>query len=188
MQSEPTTYRPTLESFRSYVALLVRSYWNPRLQGKADTSDVVQQTLVRAWQGLDEFRGQTDAEFRAWLRRILTNCLADLARTFSRDKRALAKERSLDAMVTQSSARLEAWLDDQQSSPDQRAQRAEQLAELAEALAALPEAQQEAIALHHLHGLGIAEISELMDRTPAAVGGLLKRGLHTLRAGFESRG
>jgi RNA polymerase sigma-70 factor (ECF subfamily) len=187
MQSESTGQRPTLEEFRSYVALLARSYWNPRLQGKLDPSDVVQQTLVQAWQGRDEFRGQTDAEFRAWLRRILTRCLADFARNYSRDKRAVARECSLDA-VTESSARLEAWLDDQQSSPEQRASRAEQLVQLADALETLPEAQQEAVALHHLHGLSVAEIGQLIDRTPTAVAGLLKRGLRALRSEIDSGG
>ena len=42
-------------------------------------------------------------------------------------------------MVADSSVRLEAWLDDQQSSPQERAERDEQLAQLADALAALPE-------------------------------------------------
>jgi RNA polymerase sigma-70 factor (ECF subfamily) len=188
MQSESTSGRPALESFRGYLALLARSHWNPRLQGKLDPSDVVQQTLVQAWQGLDGFRGQTDGEVRAWLRRILTHCLADHARSFSRDKRSLARERSLEDQVTESSSRLEAWLDDQQSSPDERAERAEQLVELAAALEALPEAQQEVIALHHLHGLGLAEIGQLIGRTPAAVGGLLKRGLRTLRSEIELGG
>ena len=91
-------------------------------------------------------------------------------------------------MVADSSARLEAWLDDQQSSPQERAERDEQLVQLADALAELPEAQQEAIVLHHLHGLGIAEIGQLIDRTPVAVAGLLKRGLRTLREQFESGG
>jgi RNA polymerase sigma-70 factor (ECF subfamily) len=188
MQPEFTSHRPSLECFRSYVVLLARSYWNPRLQGKLDPSDIVQQTLTQAWQGLDDFRGETDAEFRAWLRRILTRCQADFVRGFARDKRALARECSLDAMVTDSSARLEAWLDDQQSSPQERAERDEQLVQLADALAELPEAQQEAIVLHHLHGLSISEIGLVIDRTPVAVAGLLKRGLRTLREQFESGG
>lgn len=186
MLSESTSQRPELECFRSYVGLLARSFWNPRLQGKLDASDVVQQTLMQAWQRRDDFHGETNAEFRAWLRRILTNCLADVARRFGRDKRTISKERSLDAAVTESSSRLEAWLDDARSSPQVRVERDEQLVQLAIALEALPESQQEAITLHHLHGLSIAEISQLIDRSPAAVAGLLKRGLRGLREQFES--
>ena len=87
MQPESTSQRPSLECFRSYVVLLSRWYWNPRLQGKLDPSDIVQQTLIQAWQGLNEFRGESKVEFRAWLRRILTRCQADFVRGFARDKR-----------------------------------------------------------------------------------------------------
>ena len=87
MQPESTSHRPSLECFRSYIVLLARTYWSPRLQGKLDPSDIVQQTLTQAWQGFDDFRGETDAEFRAWLRRILTRCQADFVRGFARDKR-----------------------------------------------------------------------------------------------------
>lgn len=176
---------PKLDGYRGYLVLLARWHWNPRLQGKLDPSDVVQQTLVQAWQAIDDFRGETEAELRAWLRRILTRCLADLAREFGRDKRDLGKEQTLDAIVDESSRRLEAWLDDQQSSPQDRAERSEQLVLLAEALAELPDAQQAAVTLFHLHGLSVAEIAEQLERTPAAVAGLLKRGLRTLRIRFD---
>lgn len=186
MLSESTSQRPELECFRSYVVLLARSLWNPRLQGKLDASDVVQQTLMQAWQRRDDFRGESNAEVRAWLRRILTNCLADVARRFGRDKRTVSRERSLDAAVTESSSRLEAWLDDARSSPQVRVERDEQFVQLANALETLPESQQEAVTLHHLHGLSIAEIGQLIDRSPAAVAGLLKRGLRRLREQFEA--
>jgi RNA polymerase sigma-70 factor (ECF subfamily) len=178
---ETSNSLPTLERFRSYLILLARWQWNPRLQGKLDPSDVVQQALVQAWAGLKEFRGRSDLEMRAWLRQILNRCLVDLVRDFERQKRDVQREVSLDARLHDSSARLEAWLDDQRSSPEERASRHEQLERLADALAKLPEAQQEAITLHHLHGLAVPEIAGLMDRSATAVAGLLKRGLRTLR-------
>lgn len=186
MQPDATSSQPSLDQYRSYLVLLARWHWNPRLQSKLDPSDVVQQTLVQAWQGLKDYRGETEAELRAWLRQILTRCLADVARNFGAEKRDLAKERSLDVVVTESSARLEGWLDDQQSSPEEKAQRNEQLVKLADAMAALPDAQQEAVALFYLHGMSVAEVSELMDRSTAAVAGLLKRGLRALRVSLTA--
>jgi RNA polymerase sigma-70 factor (ECF subfamily) len=186
MQPDATSNQPSLDQYRSYLVLLARWQWNPRLQGKLDPSDVVQQTLVQAWQGLNDFHGNTDTELRAWLRQILTRCLADAARNFGMQKRDLTREQSLDVMVPESSVRLEAWLDDQKSSPQEQAERNEQLVQLAMAIGQLPDAQQEAVTLFHLHGMSVAEISDLMDRSTSAVAGLLKRGLRTLRTELET--
>ena len=182
---------PQLAPFRGYLLLLARLHWNPRLAGKLDPSDVVQQTLVQAWKGLSDFRGQTEAEMRAWLRQILARQLANLARDFGRENRDIRREISLDAPaggVDDSSARLEAWLGDDQSSPSQRADRNEHLRRLADALAGLPEPQQEAVTLHHLHGLPVNDIALRLQRSPAAVAGLLKRGLRALRIALSADG
>src|SRR5437868_1420523 len=46
---------------------------------------------------------------------------------------------------------------------------------------ALPDAQRRALELRHLHGRPLADIAREMGRTPAAVAGLLHRGLAQLR-------
>jgi RNA polymerase sigma-70 factor (ECF subfamily) len=171
----------TLERFRAYLYLLARMQMDPRLQGKLDPSDLVQQTLLQALQALDQFRGRSDAELAAWLRQILAHQLANATRDLGRAKRALARECSLEAALEQSSARLEAWLAAEQSSPSQQAQRKEQVLQLAEALASLPEAQQEALTRHYLQGWSLEEIGRHLGRSPAAVAGLIKRGLKQLR-------
>src|SRR5438105_13470847 len=96
-----------VEDYRDYLHLLARLHLDPRLQGKVDASDVVQQTLVKAHQAREQFRGQTAAEQAGWLRRILVNTLIDAARKFGRE---LDLERPLEQNVHASSARLEAWL------------------------------------------------------------------------------
>ena len=100
----------------------------------------------------------------------------------------LARERSLEAALDQSSARLEAWLAAKQSSPSQRAERNEQALRLAAALAELPEAQREALVLQHWHGWSLAQIAEHLGRTPDAAAGLLKRGLQQLRTLLQDEG
>ena len=74
---------------------------------------------------------------------------------------------------------------DSASSPSQRAATNEQLFRLPEALEALPGAQREAIVLHHLQGLKLAETAEVLGRTESAVGGLLRRGLKRLHELLE---
>ena len=82
-----------LGRFRSYLRLLARLHLDPRLRGKVDPSDLVQQTLLQAYRARDSFRGHTQAELAGWLRRILARNLAHAVRDLTRGKRDVARER-----------------------------------------------------------------------------------------------
>jgi RNA polymerase sigma-70 factor, ECF subfamily len=170
-----------LEPFRAYLRLLARLNLAPQLRSKLDPSDVVQQTMLQAYQALDQFRGRSEAECAAWLRRILARTLAQAIRDLRRGKRDLARERSLQVSLDASSARLESWLAADESSPSHRVERGEQAMRLATALEQLPGAQREALVLQHWQGLSLTEIGEHLGRSPEAVAGLIKRGLKQLR-------
>ena len=179
----PPTDSPVLapERFRAYLRMLAELQLGHGAPAKIDPSDIVQQSLLDAHRDRDHFRGRTEAEMAAWLRQILACNLADAARLLGRGKRDTARERSLEAALDASSARLEAWLAAEQSSPSERAERNEAIVQLVDALALLPEANRQALVLRHCQGLSLAEISARLGRTPPAVAGLLKRGLAELR-------
>jgi RNA polymerase sigma-70 factor (ECF subfamily) len=175
----------TLERFRAYLRLLAQLHLDPRLRGKLDPSDVVQQTLLQAHQAWGRFRGHSPNELAAWLRQILARNLIHAVRDLGRAKRDVHREVPLAAALDASSSRLEAWLAAEHSSPSQRAERNEDALRLAEALDRLPEAQREALILQHWHGWSLSEIGERFGRSTAAVAGLIKRGLKQLRQDLQ---
>lgn len=175
-----------LQRYREYLLLLARSQFPRRLRAKLDSSDVVQQTLLEAHRDLEQFRGTTDSELAAWLRQILARNLANVARDWDRQKRDVNREQALEQKLTQSSARLEAWLSDGAISPSQQVMRNEQIVHLASALMCLSEEQRQAIELRYLQGMPIREIAEQMEKSTSAIGGLLHRGLSDLRQRMKS--
>jgi RNA polymerase sigma-70 factor (ECF subfamily) len=170
----------SLRRYREYLGLLARLQLGRRPTGRFDPSDLVQQTLLEAHQRWEQFQGG-DRERAAWLRQILAHNVADAFRAQGRARRDITQERSLEAAMDASSARLGGWLAADQSSPSERADREERAVLLADALSRLPESQREALILHYWEGRTLAEIAGDLDRTPAAVAGLLKRGLQHLR-------
>jgi RNA polymerase sigma-70 factor (ECF subfamily) len=171
----------SLDRYREYLLLLARVRLDARLRGKLDASDVVQQTLLEAYQARAQYRGHTVGEQAAWRRQILARNLANAVRDLGRAKRDVARERALSAALDESASHLEAWLAAEQSSPSQRAERHERAVRLAEALAALPDAQREAVVLRHWQHMSLADIGQQLNCTTAAVTGLLHRGLKNLR-------
>lgn len=180
----PVEWHP--ERYRALLQLLVRQYHlNPLLQRRFDSSDLVQETLLRAHAHRDQFRGTTEAEQVKWLQEILANVLTDEVRKARAQKRDVALEQSLQAIVSESSARLEAYLADGQSSPSQQAERNELLLRIAAALEQLPEDQREVLILRDLRGASVGQIAGQLGRTEKSVAGLLLRGRRKLRELLE---
>lgn len=187
MASTEVRSASSFERYRQYLRLLAGAQIDPRLMGKIDLSGIVQQTLLEAHQAKEQIKDEPSAKRLAWLRRVLAHNLADEIRKLKSGKRDARREQSLQAAIERSSVRLEAWLVAGGSRPDARLERQERVVQLAAALDRLPEAQREALVLQHWQGWSLVEIADHMGRTPAAVAGLLKRGLSQLRVEMQSQ-
>jgi RNA polymerase sigma-70 factor (ECF subfamily) len=170
-----------LERYRSYLLLFAETRLDMRLRGTVDPADAVQQCLMKAYQARQQFRGTTEGELVAWLRQILARELLHLVRDLRRARRDVTREKSLERALDESSARLDQWIAAEQSSPSQHVARVEQELLVSAAVQSLPAAQRDAVVMYYWKGWKPAEIGRHMDRTAAAVAGLLHRGLERLR-------
>jgi RNA polymerase sigma-70 factor (ECF subfamily) len=178
----PAALGRLLELYDNYLGLLARVQLGRRLQGKAEAADLVQDTFLKAHRDFPRFRGQTEAEFVAWLRRLLATSFAALVRRYlGTQARDIRLERELGGELERSSHALDGGLIAPQSTPSQQASRREQAVLLADALRRLPDHYAEVIILHHLDGLSLAQVAQRLGRTEHSVEKLWTRALLRLR-------
>jgi RNA polymerase sigma-70 factor (ECF subfamily) len=172
-----------LELYRSYLELLARLQLGRLLQGKADPSDLVQDTFLAAHAHFAQFHGSSEEELAGWLRQILASRLANLVRHFCGTRRRDVRlESRLEQELNQSSRALDQRLQTAQSTPSQRASRREQAVLLAAALDRLPEHYREVLVLHHLEGRSLPEVAQRLGRSLNSVKNIWLRALAQLRS------
>ena len=81
------------------------------MQGKVDPADLVQEVFLEAHRQIRNFRGTTEAELLAWLRRILAGQIALMLRRYLGTKgRDVTLERDLVGQLDESSQAMgRAW-------------------------------------------------------------------------------
>ncbi len=167
---------------RSYINLVARAQVETWLQAKVDASDLVQQTMMDAHQGFANFRGNTEGEWRAWLRRILDNNTFDFVRQFKgTEKRQINKEFRFQMPKADDSESPRYEPSANVESPSQFVLRQEQEILIADAIGQLDEDYQEVILLRNLQRLSFNDIAERMGRSRPAVQMLWMRAVKKLQ-------
>ena len=175
-----------LESYSNYLTLLARVQIGRRIQGKVDAGDVVQEVFLEAHRQIAHFRGTTEAELVAWLRKILAGQLALTLRRYLGTKgRDVNLERELGYQLDQSSQAMDGGFVASTSTPSQHVSRREQAVLLADALDRLPPDYREVIILRHLESLPFAEVASRMGRSEDSVQKLWVRALASLRKSMD---
>ena len=181
------TSSPSLVAqYEPYLRMLARTRMRRAYQAKMGASDVVQQAMLQAVQAFEQFRGQTEEEFMAWLRQILARHLCHVDRDLHRDKRDIRREHSMEQQLAASSMRIRNLLAGDGPTPSQNVLLGEHVMRLSQAIDRLPESQGEAIRLHYIEGLKLSEVAEQLGKTSGAIAGLMHRGMKTLRAQLGS--
>ena len=152
-----------------------------------DAEDLVQETLLAAWRGLDRFEGR--ASLRAWLYRIATNrCLNALRDRARRPQTARTMTEPPEPTRRTEPIWLEPYpdallVDLPVRSPGPAARyEARESIELAfmVALHNLPPRQRAVLVLRDVLGFKTAEVADMLDTGEASVKGALQRARATL--------
>ena len=179
---------------RSYVGLRARIQMEKRLQGKVDASDLVQQSMLDAHRGFEEFSGTTPDEWFAWLNRVVARNAVDLVRHYIvAERRAIGREHSLQG---NGSADSDAAMPHEPAAaaqtPSQVVMQWERQLELAAAIERLPADYREVVVMRNILQLPFEEVARRLGRTTGAAQMLWMRAVEKLRgemrgASMESR-
>jgi RNA polymerase sigma-70 factor, ECF subfamily len=174
---DPSALARLLEPYRAYLTLVARRSIGPELAGKVGVSDVVQETFLAAQRGAGTFRGQTEPQWRAWLKTILLHHLAN-----QRRHHAVEQRRGPRLAPGSSPGRHVPPEVDLVTPPSRHLMRRERDVALAEAIGRLPDHYRRVIGWHHDDRLTFVEIAGRLGTSPDAAQKLWARALIRLRA------
>jgi RNA polymerase sigma-70 factor (ECF subfamily) len=154
--------------------------------GSVDAEDAVQETIIRAWRGLDRFEGR--AALRSWLYRIATNVCLDMLDSRKRRARPMDLGPACEPIAENLNVPELSWIEPM---PDDRLVPAGDPADVTEtretirlafvaALQHLPPRQRAVLILCEVLRWKAAEVAELLDTSVASVTSALQRARATL--------
>jgi RNA polymerase sigma-70 factor (ECF subfamily) len=170
-----------LERHRQRLGRMVAVRMDPRLAGRVDPSDVVQEALAEAAGKLDAYLDGRPLPFYAWLRRIAWERLVALQRRHVYARRRSVGREEPGGLPEQSALELAERLFARGSSPSRQAQRGELRERVRAALAALPDRDREVLVLRYLEGLSNADAAAVLGVSEGALRVRHVRAIERLR-------
>lgn len=167
------------------VRRLIRLRLNRKLRPKLDSVDVVQEALILALGGLQNFTYRNEGDFLRWLSRIAENRLRDIVEGFHADKRDIRREipfKKEGGSTADGSPGAAGPVC--ATTPSVIACREEALDRLEKALDTLKPQYKEVIVLKRIDGLSHAEIAERLGKNAGAVRMLLARAMAALTIAY----
>lgn len=146
-----------LDSYREYLLRIASRRIDPKLRPKLAPSDIVQGSMLVATQQFPQFRGNTEAELRAWLFQIVSSELIDGFRRFldSEKRRTQRELGASDSVLKGVAADAE--------TPSELASLNEDAAKLLVTIEALPDELREIVRARYLEGLTFPQLAERFD-------------------------
>jgi RNA polymerase sigma-70 factor (ECF subfamily) len=170
------------DELRSFVEMRL----DPRLAGRVDPSDVVQEAQMEMVRRMDDFLERRPMPFRLWARKTAYERLLALHRHHvKRARRSVQREAPLP---DRSSLLLVRPLLRHGSTPSQRLEARELADCVARVVGELSEADREILLMRHAEGMPFEEIACLLEIEPAAARKRFGRALIRLQQKLSDRG
>jgi RNA polymerase sigma-70 factor (ECF subfamily) len=166
---------------------MVGSRLDPRLAGRVDPSDVVQEALADAAGHLDDYLRDRPLPFYPWLRQFAWDRLMKTHRHHIKSQRRSVTREEAWSMPDESAQELARRLLAGGTNPVSRLIREELRDRLRAALAKMAEPDREILVMRNLEHLSIAEIAAVLGISEGAVKVRHLRALRRLKALLEER-
>jgi RNA polymerase sigma-70 factor (ECF subfamily) len=167
---------------------MVRLRLNRRLQGRLDSSDVLQEAYLDVSRKLEEYARNPEAPFFLWLRTMTGLKLAEIHRRhLGTQMRDADRDVSIyrGALPAANSVSLAAHLLGTLTSPSQAAIKAEMRVRLQEALDAMDPLDREVIALRHFEQLDSVETAHVLGLSKSGASSRYIRAMKRLKEMLE---
>ncbi len=186
-QGDGQARQAVLIRHRERLKQMVAVHLDRRLAARVDPSDVVQEALLDAAQGLDEYLRERPVPFYPWLRRLAWERLIELHRRhLHAQRRSVKREEPLALHLSDESAQqLAERVLASQSNPSNYAIRSERRARVRAALDRLGERDREVLVLRHLEQLSTRETAAVLGIREGSVKTRHLRALERLRELLE---
>lgn len=175
------------EAHRDRLKRMIRLRLDPRLRGRLDPSDVLQEAYLDVARRIPEFARNPNVPLFVWLRQLAAQRLIDLHRLHLGTQ---ARDASLEVSLHHgpcpqaSSITLAAHLLGRSLSPSDVAMRAELRIRVQEALDSLDPIDREVLVLRHFEMLTNDEVAEVLQLKKAAASNRYVRALKRLSTIF----
>ncbi len=148
-----------------------------KVSSKDDAEDITSRAFLKLWQALNDKKGNSIKNQRAFLYKVTRNLIIDYYRQ-NRDK----QEKNDDNKPKKQKVPLEKVIVvDKEVRADEKAFIESEMEEVRDALSRLNEDYQNIIILYYLNELTTSEISDLLDKPESSIRVLIHRALTALR-------
>lgn len=154
------------ERHQEHLRRMVAVRLDPRLRGRIDPEDVLQEVQLEAYRRLEDYLQRAPMPFTFWMRRMVCQQLYDLQRRhLDAQCRSVRREQRLP---DRSSFELARQLSINDASPSGAMADKERAQRMQEALAELSEPDREILLMRYVEGLSNREVAWMLDLSPDA--------------------